>query len=752
MNPVTKGKMRFEKLHFRENMEKPCTAYGPSYCCNNFNRFQCNVQDNSPGAAPGFGGPDTAAQKQESALGKMMRKATNGIRSAANSVSQGIASATNSVTGALSGGRIPKATGSNYKPLPTPGEGKPWPNWVKESGLTGVSKGGEYGTSTIPLAFRLNEKNQIEFALDAYNPPCNIDVHEYVGRTKICTLYEQGGGFNIDSYPGNAPGSQGGPKEASALDTQVSAIPKPGNSRPGRRLLEQRFNSAKYGTRRRRRKGADYMGGVKTGFPWYMKGKRESGPRKPFVAPNSKETIAEKAGTPKWDAALTTNERGGLGLSGTLRGQVGTLDGTDVLCNNARSALMRCSSGGNRGAFIPWGLKGEQWHSDHLNTSPLDFSSQEAIRDLKSIAATTRTENLAPLIGKWKDPTTIGPFVEPLYNPIWRPHFEEHVWNDNFKPRHLCVCTKPFYIENNAAGCKPIRVYDGYNLAGQKCNAHVVDYGEMPAKYTKEYLCCNKWTEFFEGLARIQYCDKGDGSEPKVTVQMRVRMVPLKGFVPVTFYPPARALMGTCNSYVRMLSLGLKYGGMVFRQELKRAAEAQLEDWTEKAHDAAIEARVEIFRNNREEVKNKMRNRQIQWQMYRADRDDLWHEAWSEQDDEYTLWHTDWCYTSLITLGLGMLFQDEYYGGRSSYCLLFLQKKKENAKRAFVMRYGMATLPPKTSLMSRVKKLGNKIAAGAKAAVGGLPSASPMDRRRTPRPPDPAEGGGSEDGDVDEDP
>lgn len=481
------------------------------------------------------------------------------------------------------------------------------------------------------------------------------------------------------------------------------------------------------------------MGGVKTGHPWYGNAQQESGSRAPFVPPNGPETTAEKAGSPN-DSGYKVNERNGLGLSGTLRGQVGTLDGTDVLCNAARSALMRCSSGGNRGAFIPFGSYMEQWHSDHLNKSPLDFSSQEAIRDLKTVSVNTRAENLAPMVGKWHESTHIGPFVEPLYNPMWRPHFTEHVWNDNFKPRHLCVCTKPYYIENNAAGCKPIRVYDGYNLAGQKCNAHVVDYGEVPAKYTKEYLCPNSWTEFYEGLARIKYDDKGDGSEPKVTVQMRVRMVPLKGFVPVTFYPPARALMGTCNSYVRMLSLGLKYGGMVFRQELKRAAEAQLEDWTEKAHDAAVEARVEIFRNNREEVKNKMRNRQIQWQLYRADREDKWAESWSTQDDEYTLWHTNWCYTSLITLALGMLFHDEYYGGRSPYCLLFLKKKQENAKRAFVMRYGMATLPPKVSLLGRMKKLGNKIV----GAVGSLNTASPMDRRRAARPPPPGTGGGGD--------
>jgi len=375
-----------------------------------------------------------------------------------------------------------------------------------------------------------------------------------------------------------------------------------------------------------------------------------------------------------------------------------TLDGTDVLCNMARSAIMRCSSGGTRGGYIP-GRKHAFYDNSHTGkiegqeypVHPLDYTSAESLRMLRVEAAQAFITNILPVIGKHKDSIGIEPMVEPLYNPVWRPYYKQRTANENYTPRHLCQCVKPYFIQNDAKGCKPIRVYDGYTLAGQKCNARVVDYAEIPATYKKEYLCCDTWKTFWEGLMRIKYCDPGDGSEPKVTVQMRVRLVPMKGMIPVTFYPPARALMGSCNSYVKMLSLGLKYGGTPFRLELKRASKAQLEDWTAKGADAAIEARIEIFQENEKEVKHKMTNRQTQWLLAKAAREQQWRENWGINEAEYNTWTNDCCWSSLVCMIMGMILQVEFFGGKGTQCLLLDQvPSRERARQAFVRRYGLS--------------------------------------------------------------
>jgi len=370
-----------------------------------------------------------------------------------------------------------------------------------------------------------------------------------------------------------------------------------------------------------------------------------------------------------------------------------TLDGTDSLCNMARAAIMRCSSGGNRGAYIK-SVKHIDYENTHNDKHPLDYTSQEAMRMLRVDAQQSFMVNILPIFGSWRDSVGLEPLVEPLYNPLWHPYYKQRQENENFKPRHLCQCVKPYYIENDSNACKPIRVYDGYTLAGQKCNARVVDYAEIPATYKHEYLCCDKWKEFWQGLMRIKYCDAGDGSEPKVTVQIRVRLVPMKGMIPVTFYPPARALMGSCNSYVKMLALGLKYGGIPFRLELKRAAKAQLEDWTLKARVAAQHAKIALYQNNEKEVKNKMKNRQIQWIMAKSHREEQWRGRWNLNDEEYSVWMNDCCFTSAICFVMTMFLELEFFGGKESQCnTIDLAPSRNKARKAFVDRYGLSRKP-----------------------------------------------------------
>jgi len=412
----------------------------------------------------------------------------------------------------------------------------------------------------------------------------------------------------------------------------------------------------------------------------------------------------------------------GFNLAGNMNnlGKKLTFDGTDVLCNMARSALMRCSTGGNRGAQAPYLVK-HQHHNDMLNNNPLDYASIEAQRMLNAEGKLNEAMNVFPGFGT-QDASGAGPIPDQTYNPIWHPYYRQRKLNENYAPRHLCQCTKPYFKPNNGGGCKAVRVYNGYNLAGQKCNANVVDHAENPATFKNQFICCKKASSFFEGLAKIKYCDTGDGSEPNVAVTMMVRLVPLKGSIPVTFHPPARSLMGVCNSYVRMLAMGMKYGGIVFRQELKKAAAAQLADWTLKAEMAAKEARRIVIKDNEKEVKNKMTNRQLQWMLLKNDREANWMDRWATQDNEYALWMKNVCTKSLVTIIMGLVMEAQFFGGKDTFCFPFKQTPyRQEARERYVRHYGLAK---QATVFDMVDKITNMVtivkqkAARAAAAVG----------------------------------
>jgi len=459
-------------------------------------------------------------------------------------------------------------------------------------------------------------------------------------------------------------------------------------------------------------------------------------------------------------------------LYGGQRGKPGSLDGNDLFCNNARSAIMRCSTGGNRGGYIPIprevkgasiltrkGMKykgtnllpnpvnamlatlavgsdgvtyGHRWMAKHqyltskLNIHPLDWTSAEAFMGLRADAEMGHVHEL--LHYNVQDRSGIGPMVEPFYNPIWHPYFNQRAKNTNYAPRHLCECVKPFYTSKAPApnGCQAIRIYDGYTLAGQKCNARVIDNAEIPATYKDDHICCDKWHNFFQGLMRVKFCSQGPGRDPEVTVQARIRLLPLKGTIDVNFNPPYTALLGSCNSYVRMLSLGLRYGGIAFATELKNAAKAQLVDWTEKAKEAAEEARVTVYRNNEKEVKDKMKNRHMQWMLMKQYREERLMNRWNAIDDEWALWQVDCCKTSLVCVVMGMMMSVEYYGGKDSMCWTQFSwvSQRHEARQRFVNRYGLSRQADVWSIgdkMQSVKRnLGKTIAKAAGTLVNGV--------------------------------
>jgi len=173
-------------------------------------------------------------------------------------------------------------------------------------------------------------------------------------------------------------------------------------------------------------------------------------------------------------------------------------------------------------------------------------------------------------------------------------------------------------------------------------------------------------------------------------VQFRVRLSPLKGMIPVTFYPPARALMGSCNSYVKMLALGLKYSGQAFRLELKRAAREQIEDWTKKQARAADFVRKVLFRKNEKEVKAKVKNRQIQWLLMRADQENSWREEAADSDEEFQTWVEACCFTSVICLILSLILQIKFFGGQAPMCLNpIVAVGRARARTKWAKKYGL---------------------------------------------------------------
>lgn len=303
-----------------------------------------------------------------------------------------------------------------------------------------------------------------------------------------------------------------------------------------------------------------------------------------------------------------------------------------------------------------------------------------------------------------KDQQGVETPTEPFYNPVWHPMFNQREGNLNYAPAQMCPCVKPYFVTNNAQGCKAIRLYVGNGLAGQMCNARVVGMGELPAEYKQTYICCDKWTELFNGLVRIKYCKADDASDPVVTVSVKVKMQPLKGVISLVFHPPVEAFFGTCNTYVKILSIGLKYGGKAFRVELKRAARAQLEDWSFKLKKAADLARLKMYQKGEQEVKYKMRNRQMQWNLMRADREEEWRGEWSDQDDEYNTWVNACCYTSGICQIVGFILPIKFYGMMSTMCMnIITAPMRGKARELYLKKYGLwPAVSPKYGLMNLV--------------------------------------------------
>merc|ERR1711871_605365 len=237
--------------------ETPCIAPGPNYCCKNFVRFQCGIH--APQGTGGFGG-----------------KVGPGTRWPGWSKIIGV------------------------PPRPGPDKTKK----VYRGSFAKVTAQSPY--RSVPIPFRMNENNQIEFAVgtnSAGAKACEYDPKDWKetgGKTKVCSTMEMGAGFNLQGNMNNM----------------------------GKKL---------------------------------------------------------------------------------------TMDGTDILCNMARSALMRCSTGGNRGAQAPWIAK-SQHHNDKLNWHPLDYASIDAQRMLNLEGKLNEALNVMPGFGM--QDAGVVPVPDQTYNPI----------------------------------------------------------------------------------------------------------------------------------------------------------------------------------------------------------------------------------------------------------------------------------------------------------------------------------------------
>merc|ERR1711918_163661 len=89
-----------------------------------------------------------------------------------------------------------------------------------------------------------------------------------------------------------------------------------------------------------------------------------------------------------------------------------------------------------------------------------------------------------------------------------------------------------------------------------------------------------------------------------------------------------------------------------------------------------------------------MRNRQMQWLLARAAREDQWRNRWNINDEEYNVWVNDCCWSSLVCMIMGMIMQIEYFGGKSAQCMLWdSANTRKEARMAFLKRYGLSRNP-----------------------------------------------------------
>jgi hypothetical protein len=402
--------------------------------------------------------------------------------------------------------------------------------------------------------------------------------------------------------------------------------------------------------------------------------------------------------------------------------------GNDKLCAAARNALMRCSTSGDRNGYAAgmphWDIRG----LIDSEKAPLDFPSVEAY---KMNRVDLRQKFITSLMNP-QEQQGIEALVEPFYNPVWTPQFTQREPNLNYAPAHMCPCIKPFFAENNDKACKAIRLYDGTGLAGQMCNARVVGWGELPATYKQTYICCDKWTTLFSGLVKLKYCNKGDGSEPTMTVSAKIKMSPMKDFINVVYHPPVDAFLGSCNTYVKVLTLGLKYAGPEFRLELKRAAIGQLEDWSFKMQRAATLARYNLYHHNMKEAAHKIRNREMQWELLRADKEEEWRSHYFDQDEEYKTWVTNCCKSPICKI-IGFLLPIKVYGMLSTLCLhMITTPMRVAARQKYTKKYGMFKEPPPYNIMTLLAPVMKFLPGGRRLLEKQSDESTDAEHRRSP--------------------
>jgi len=197
----------------------------------------------------------------------------------------------------------------------------------------------------------------------------------------------------------------------------------------------------------------------------------------------------------------------------------------------------------------------------------------------------------------------------------------DEAWvNPNFNPVSMCHCVEPFFNPKKPLPtCRFFKSWAGHTYSSQICNTHRMDYVEEENQTPPvlSEICC-QWYKIKATDVHIKYCNG------EVSFRLKIHLPGNPKPVWREFTPPNKALMGSCNNYVRILALGFKYGGNAFKRELRFQAKRMKYVMRNKKYNLYKASHDYVRNMNTREVNQKVTTLDDEWRHRLVARDAQW--------------------------------------------------------------------------------------------------------------------------------
>jgi len=222
----------------------------------------------------------------------------------------------------------------------------------------------------------------------------------------------------------------------------------------------------------------------------------------------------------------------------------------------------------------------------------------------------------------------------------------------NFAPRSLCKCVKPFFAAAKKE-CRKFQAWKDNTETGRQCGSlrykewfkpvsgfkigHM-DYYEKPSDTVPQsYEVCCKWVPLTKRDVHIKYCSGETQFRLKIHLPGNTKPVWRE------FSPPNKALMGSCNNYVRILALAFRYGGNDFKRELRHQAKLMAYQLKMKKWALYKKSKAFVTSANTNEVRAKVGKLDSHWEKAMSAHTNAWSQGLKYRSAAWRKWSMIFC-------------------------------------------------------------------------------------------------------------